>query len=221
MWRERYESLKADYDRLESAHDAMAEWKADLIRRFPAMGMPVPDSIPDAPAEPAEIAPGLAPPGRAGGSQKSGEGNAEAFTAHRPGSPTVPIDDLCKSSVKDVFYAMWPLIRAQALAESPKILKILAERPELHIVIEKPVLEVNGANLAGQCGRLLADGFFREPKAGTQAQKEVLRRFSNKTPTTNLYNALDKMVAQGFLTKETDGYLAVPGMKIRTLESKT
>ena len=213
MWREKFEELKAQYDPLVEAHDALAERVRILVARVVALeGRDI-----------TEIAPGLAPPARVdsarsaasrganGGSAGVG-GNAES--ARVSGASPLPIPETTGD-----WEHIWKFVKFRALSEQPRILKILAERPELHIVIEKPVLEVNGANLAGQCGRLLADGFFAQPKAGTQAQKEVLRRFSNKTPTTNLYNALDKMVSQGFLTKETDGYLAVPGMKVTTKEA--
>ena len=122
---------------------------------------------------------------------------------------------------EESFESFYQALKARAVRDKPSILSILVAQPELRINIAHVPLDVDGKSLIGQCGLLLKDGFFATPKPGTQAKNEVLRRFANKTPTTNLYTTLDKLVAQGFLVKEADGYCAVQGMKISVQELRT
>lgn len=122
---------------------------------------------------------------------------------------------------EESFESFYQALKARAVRDKPSILSILVAQPELRINIAHVPLDVDGKSLIGQCGLLLKDGFFATPKPGTQAKNEVLRRFANKTPTTNLYTTLDKLVAQGFLLKEADGYCAVQGMKISVQELRT
>lgn len=70
MWREKYEELKVEHGQLMEAHDALAAWKAELIKKFPILAMPTPDCIP-------EIAPALEAPARADGERLLPERNAE------------------------------------------------------------------------------------------------------------------------------------------------
>jgi hypothetical protein len=111
-------------------------------------------------------------------------------------------------------------IKARLLEELPRepgVLKILATRPELRVEIERPVIEASGDTLFGRLAQLVAEGFFDEARAGNAAFQELKRRgFATAKP--NVYREADKLAAKGFLTKEGDGYKAVPGMKVNVVE---
>lgn len=63
----------------------------------------------------------------------------------------------------------------------------------------------------------IAEGFFNEPKNGNTTFKE-LQRLGFKTANPNVYKELDKLAADGALTKESSGYLKAPGLKITKRE---
>lgn len=105
------------------------------------------------------------------------------------------------------------------LREHPEAIKLLSEQPSIEITIERPVLEMDGSSLQGRLAKLIADGFFREPRPGPQVQKELARRGCDQ-PTTNIYRAMDKLAEMGFVTKESAGYQAVPEMKVSIRENK-
>lgn len=122
-----------------------------------------------------------------------------------PAAPTVvPSDE----------EAMYQRFKARLQAEAPALLKVLAQGPELEVTVERQTVEADGNTLRGRVARLLADGWFDEPKTGSAAWAEMGRRgFSTAKP--NVYKELDKLAEMGFVTKETSGgYQAVKGMKV-------
>ncbi len=113
--------------------------------------------------------------------------------------------------------ALYQRFKARLLKEAPALLRVLAERPELEVAVEKAVIEADGKTLKGRLALLIADGFFGEPRAGNAAYLELQRRgFSTAKP--NVYREADKLAELGFLTKEEGGYRAVPGMKVNVVE---
>ena len=65
--------------------------------------------------------------------------------------------------------------------------------------------------------RLIADGFFDEPRAGNAAFEELKRR-GFQTAKPNVYREADKLAEQGFLTREAAGYQKAPGARVRVRE---
>jgi hypothetical protein len=102
-------------------------------------------------------------------------------------------------------------------ASDPVLLRVLAERPELRVEVERRTVEANGSILLGRLARLLADGFFDTPRTGSAAYSE-LRRLAFPCAKPNVYREADKLATFGFLTKEGDGYRAVPGMTVNIIE---
>ena len=102
--------------------------------------------------------------------------------------------------------------RARILKDAA-VLKVLHTMPHIDVVVEHVKLEADGSTLRGRLALLIADDFFNAPAAGNAAYQELQRRgFSTAKP--NVYRELDKLAADGFLTKEADGYKRVPGMRI-------
>jgi hypothetical protein len=96
---------------------------------------------------------------------------------------------------------------------APALLKVLVTKPEMQVVVERQVLEVDGKTLRGRLARLIADGWFNEIKAGNAAYQE-LQRLGFSTAKPNVYRELDGITGLGFLTKEDGGFLAVKTAKV-------
>lgn len=122
---------------------------------------------------------------------------------------------------------IYPEIRERLLREAqPMIMRLLAERPEIRVDLERPVIEVKGDTLRGRIARLLADGFFDRGASAPGTQKELGRRGFDPGPA-NVYKELDALALLGFVTIEQGRdersrprkeYHAVPGMKVNVVE---
>jgi hypothetical protein len=117
-------------------------------------------------------------------------------------------------------------IKRRLSAEAPALLKVLAQRPELQVHVERPVIEAKGDTLRGRIAQLLADDFFAGGQSAPGTQKELGRRGYDPGPA-NVYKELDALALLGFLTiepgKDDRGrarkeYRAVAGMKVNILE---
>ncbi|HEV8383013.1 MAG TPA: hypothetical protein VGQ29_15605 [Gemmatimonadales bacterium] len=103
-------------------------------------------------------------------------------------------------------------------AEAPGILKLLTIKPELEVTVERKTITVDSSTLPGRVARLIAQGFFREAKSQGAAAKE-LRRTGNEIRTGgNLSKVFDRLVVDGFLTSESDGYREVSAMKVNVVQ---
>jgi len=74
------------------------------------------------------------------------------------------------------------------------------------------VIEASGDTLRGRLALLIAEGWFDDPRAGNAAHVELGRRGVGSAKP-NVYRELDKLAADGFVTKEDAGSQAVAGMK--------
>jgi hypothetical protein len=112
--------------------------------------------------------------------------------------------------------ATYQYIRKRLREEDPKDLLSLLTLPEMHVKIERPVITANGDSLFGRMAQLIKEGFFKEIQGARAATAEAVRRgwCHPKTPFMRVQDPLDKLTGMGFLTRETEGYLAVVGMKI-------
>jgi hypothetical protein len=116
----------------------------------------------------------------------------------------------------DSFEAIYRYVRKR-MHEDPGILEMLAQHPEIRVKTERPVMnvEANGS-LFGRICQLTAEGFFKQPQGAKAATAEAVRRgwCHPKTPVMRIADPLDELAKMGFLTRETDGYQIVAGVKI-------
>jgi hypothetical protein len=109
--------------------------------------------------------------------------------------------------------AVYQQFKARLISEIPGVLKLLIEKPEIHIKYERPVLQLEGDSLMGRIGRIIARGFCDNPTTFTGFRTE-LQRTGPQVNNNSLSQGLKKFVALGFLTDEGDvGYKAVPDMR--------
>ena len=98
------------------------------------------------------------------------------------------------------------------------ILKIIATRPELQVQVTRRTIEADGDSLRGQVAILISEKFFDDISTGNAAFNELKRR-GKSVAKPSVYRECDKLAEMGFLTKEADGYRAVPGMKVNIIEA--
>ncbi len=112
---------------------------------------------------------------------------------------------------------IWQFIKRRAL-QDPDVLAVLAAKPEIRVTIARPIIETDGNTLRGRLALLIQRDFFREPVSASRAYDELVRTWRN-VGKPNVYKECDALTELGFLTKEDDGYQAVPGMKISLIEA--
>jgi len=150
--------------------------------------------------------------GRAVGKQgaKRHDGGREVDTPPSP-SPVGPTP-LGAANVD-----LYDAIKRRLIAEAPGILKVLVEKPELEVEIKRATITADGTGWLGRTAQLIAEGFFDTPKSSAAAFKELQRRGATGiSPRAD--EACKSLLAKGFLTREPDGFQAVPGMKVRIVE---
>lgn len=100
---------------------------------------------------------------------------------------------------------------------NPGVLAAMKRVPEIEVTVERQKIEADESSLRGRVAILISEGFFDALATGSAAFTELKRRgFGTAKP--NVYKECDKLATAGFLTKERDGYRAVPGMKVRIIE---
>lgn len=107
------------------------------------------------------------------------------------------------------------------IRRDPELLAIVVSKPSIEVRVDRPTLQVDGNTLKGQLGRLITEKFFANPRALGEARVEMIRRgfISSKLPQNKVEQAVDTLLGMGFFTKESDGYQAVDGMKVRSVEA--
>ncbi|PSH05161.1 MAG: hypothetical protein CXZ00_03115 [Acidobacteria bacterium] len=109
----------------------------------------------------------------------------------------------------------------ERLKASPEFtaLQVRSERPELNVTVQRRVIDVDGSTLRGRTAQLIAAGWFDSPRRNVDLLKELHRRgFASAPP--NISRELNGLAELGFLTKEGEGYQAVPGMKVNIHETE-
>jgi hypothetical protein len=117
--------------------------------------------------------------------------------------------------------ATYQYIRKRLREEDPSDLLTLLKQPELLVKIERPVLTVDGKTLYGRMCQLVSEGFFKQPQTSKVTTAEAVRRgwCHPKTPVMRVTDPLEQLAGMGFLTRETDGYQMVSGVKVKTEEA--
>lgn len=108
--------------------------------------------------------------------------------------------------------ALFQRFKARLLKE-PAVLRVLASQPEIVVETEKRTLEEDGSSLRGRIARLIAQGFFDEPKPSASAVRKELKRTGGDSPETNITPILKEYQKYGFLTLESEGWKSVREMK--------
>lgn len=202
VWKEKYDELKAQYDTLVSTHDAIAAEVKNLRERIARLDSAASGGPHKRSEGTAATVPSALPLNGAAAASKENGHNSGGLPAH---------------DLESIYF----YVCERASAEKPALLRVLAERPEIHVETKQRVLKISGDTLDGQIARLVYDGFFAATR-NRDAIAGELRARGALSSTANL-KVLSPRLAQltewGFLRAEPDGYKAVPGMKIHIKET--
>jgi hypothetical protein len=108
---------------------------------------------------------------------------------------------------------LYQRFKARLAKESPMLIKVLSIKPEIKIEEKRETVEVDLKGARGMVAKLLSEGFLDKAITATLVWKEVKRRWNYGGISARIYEQLDWFTSAGFVTKESDGYQAVPGMK--------
>jgi hypothetical protein len=109
--------------------------------------------------------------------------------------------------------AIYEELKRRLLAD-PVVMRVLQEKPEIEVLVEKKTVQIDGSSLVGRVAQLLAKGFFDggATNAGTRAE---LKRTGPDVNNANLARVLSQFVKDGFMTLESgDRFTAVKDMKV-------
>ncbi len=104
------------------------------------------------------------------------------------------------------------------LREDPVFVRLLAQRPELVVEFTPRRVTLQGDTLRGRLARLIAQGWFATTRAVGTCRTELKRTGADPGGGGNLADALNGFVKDGFLTRDGDGYILAPDVKITEKE---
>ena len=203
MYKEKYEELEQTHRTLIQFHDAMVVRVAQLQQALEAAGIKIPPpALPDKPKLSEAAKEALRQfPGRV---VVSADPNAALIPAEN--SAGIP----GWSAAREEIYK-YIIRRAE---EDPRVLRVLASRPEIQVHITAKVLEVDEAEPTGAIALLIHEGFFAgDGKNGNAVCKELIDRRKLGFARRTLYDNLETVARMGFLVHEGKLYRAT-GRKV-------
>lgn len=117
--------------------------------------------------------------------------------------------------------ALYERFKARLAAEAPALLRVLTMKNQIDVEVQVNRISTNSQTCHGMLAVLLSEGYFDEVRTASAAWKEIGRRFGYKGANVRAYEQMDVLHKQGFVTKESDGYKAVPGMKVNIIDTTT
>ena len=112
---------------------------------------------------------------------------------------------------------IYQAFKARLIEEAPAVIRILVDRPEIEVTVQRRVIEVDGDGLRGRIGRFLKEGFFDQPRTPSMLIAELAKRgFSTAPP--NISRELGELTSMGFLTRDNKWYRVVSEMRVNLIE---
>lgn len=102
--------------------------------------------------------------------------------------------------------------------EAPQLLRVVVTKPELEVVVEREIVEVNGKTVLGRVARMIKQGWFDDYRSAAETARQYNATGAASDRRT-VYGALEDLLAQGFFIKNSNGYKAVVDMKINVRDS--
>jgi hypothetical protein len=136
--------------------------------------------------------------------------------------PPMPGDiQVMRPSDEPNFEALYRKIKARLIEDGrvdPMLLQLITAQNEIVVEIEPRVVRLDGSTLKGRVARLMAQGWFASARTTSACRKELARTGTDPGGGGQLSDALGAYVRDGFLTREGDGYILAPGVKVREEE---
>jgi polyhydroxyalkanoate synthesis regulator phasin len=108
--------------------------------------------------------------------------------------------------------ALYAEFKRRAMTDAV-LLRVLAERPEIEVLIERKTVQMDASTSKGRIVVLLARGFFDGGTTNGAIRNELKRTGADMSPVT-IAKFLDELVRDGFITRDDGRYVAVPDMKV-------
>jgi hypothetical protein len=122
------------------------------------------------------------------------------------------------SSNGHVDEALYQAIKARLLEDEPILLKAIAVRPEVLVEVRPKIVPVDGDTQKGRLARLMAKGWFDEPRAVGEVRKELARTGKDPGGSGQLGIMLNNFVNDGFFVREGGAFVIAPGVKVSERE---
>lgn len=112
---------------------------------------------------------------------------------------------------------LYQAFKERLIKESPALIKVLANRPEIEVQINRTVIAADGDKLRGRIALLIHDGFWDKPRVFAEILKELVRRgLNSSTPNVQISKALSEFVDMGFFWRTDEGgFELAPGARKR------
>ena len=111
---------------------------------------------------------------------------------------------------------------AELETRQPALLKVLLERPELQVAVDRPIVKTDDGTIRGRLAILIHEGFFGTPRPAREILSEVLAKgwgdWSGGGNNPRMYQELKWLQLAGFLRKEGGAWTALPGIEKRIKE---
>lgn len=120
-------------------------------------------------------------------------------------APAVPAGDI--DFAEAIFRRVLEHVR-----RDPTLIRLAVERPAIEVHIRKKVLSLDESSVKGKIARLIADGFFREPRDFPAIKGELVRRGAvrYKVGNVEITRPLQDLLSDGFFFREGNCYQSVP-----------
>ncbi|HWE00659.1 MAG TPA: hypothetical protein VG345_16525 [Bryobacteraceae bacterium] len=108
------------------------------------------------------------------------------------------------------------------LRAHPEVIGLLRETPTIEVTIERPRVNYDGNSSNGRIARLLEEGFFKTPRQLDAITSEFRRRgwMRETGRPSDLNQPLRTLNEMGFLFRESEGFVAAPGMKVKAAAAR-
>lgn len=124
----------------------------------------------------------------------------------------------------DAFEQLYRKIKNRLTDElrvDPTLLKLLTLQPEIVVECEPRVVILEGTSLKGRVASMIACGWFESKRTTGGVRVELTRTGKDPGGGGTLSDQLKALQSDGFLTNESGGWIAAPGVKVtkKTIET--
>lgn len=126
--------------------------------------------------------------------------------------PLIAKTDHQQDKARGIMEAIYAYVTRRA-ENDYALLRVITERPEIEVKVERRVLQLDGTSTKGRIAKLIADGFLDVGVLNGSVVKE-LNRTGASTNSATVGRALQELVRDGFLTKERDESRTVKDMRV-------
>lgn len=114
--------------------------------------------------------------------------------------------------------SLYQYIKKRIIGEAqidPTLVRLLMIQPEIEVLIERQVVQLEYGTLKGRTARLFATGWFTEPRSTSATRSELGKTGADPGGGGALNDVLVWLQKSGFLTKDSGGkWAAIAGVKV-------